>query len=127
MMKLPFTDLGKQLRPRYRLPITILLFSCTFASFIPTILFCVLLCHLFDLPLNAPIKDLPGGPLVAVLTVVFMIAAMWTGYLASFHLLAVILKRRHGWSDDKIHSLMYDCEIPPHWLKPRIEKATRHE
>jgi len=122
-MKLPFTDLGKQLRPRYRRPISILLLSCTFASFIPTFLFAFWLAKVLGIPMHGAVKDQPNGPLWIALFLAFFVVAMLCGYLAGFHLLAVILKRRHGWSDDKIHRLMYDCEIPPHWLKPRTEKS----
>jgi len=118
MIKLPFKDLGKKLRPRYQLAIIALTFITTLGSFIPTYLFGVVLKSLLGIPIHAAVKDQPNGALWMKMLLAFMMVAMVGGYLAGFLVLAMILKRRYRWSDDKNHRLMYDCEIPPHWLKP---------
>jgi len=126
-MKLPFTDLGKQLQWRYRFPIMALLLSCTYASFVPSILCAFWLARLLGIPWHGAVKDPSNKTIFVILFLGFMIIAMLSAYLASFYILAWILKHRYGWSDDKIHRLMYDCEIPPHWLKPPRKKPNPSE
>jgi hypothetical protein len=127
MMKLPFTDLGKKLKWRYRFPITVLLLSCIYASFVPTFLFAIWLARFLGIPWHGAVKNPSKETIFAILSLGFMSVAALSAYLAGFYILSWILKRRYGWSDDKIHKMMHDCEIPSHWLKPPKEKANAGE
>ncbi|HZF01079.1 MAG TPA: hypothetical protein VE344_04215 [Methylomirabilota bacterium] len=65
-----------------------------------------------------PVKDQPHGLLWIILFLIFMEISMAIGYLTSFAILAAALKWRAGWSTMQIRKLIFESEVPSHWLKP---------
>jgi hypothetical protein len=114
---LPLTNLGKELRWRYRLPITIVIFAGILGSFIPTAIFAHWLAHVLGIPADAPVKLQPNGKLFAILFCSFMGCSMVVGYLFSFVFIGAALRWLFGWPAAKVRDLMFEAEIPDEWYK----------
>jgi|HubBroStandDraft_6_1064221.scaffolds.fasta_scaffold373338_2 hypothetical protein len=116
MKFLPFTNLGRKLRPEYRSPLTALIFIFILAAFGVTIWFAFWLARDLGIRDDLPLKIQPDADLWGFLLLGFFITAMLTFYLASFAVMAVVLKLFYRWPSDKIRELIFESRIPPHWF-----------
>jgi hypothetical protein len=114
---LPFTNLGKKLRLKYRVPITALIFAFIAASFVPTWYCAFWLAHGLGIRDHVPLKGQPHMYLWLGLFVSVFVASIMVFYLASFIFMAAFLKWYCGWTSDRIRKLIFDSDVPKHWFK----------
>jgi hypothetical protein len=114
---LPFTNLGSKLRPKYRIPITILIYVFTMASLVPTGFFAIWLAHTLNLRDDVSLRGQPHAILWAMLVISFSIVSLMVFYLASFVVIAMALRFFFGWSPNRIRELIFQSSIPPSWFK----------
>lgn len=117
MSFLPLTNLGKKLRPKYRLPITALIFAFLVASLVSTGLFAFWLADALGIKNHVPLKGQPHEFLFEFLLLGVFIFFVVLFYLASFGVLAAVLRWFYGWPPERIRELIMESRIPPHWLK----------
>ena len=87
------------------------------ASLVPTTFFAIWLAHTLGLQDNTPLKGQPHAILWAMLFLGFLIVSLLVFYLASFVVIAVVLRLFFGWSANRIHELIFQSNIPPGWFK----------
>ena len=115
---LSVTNLDKKLKPKYQLAITGFAIGAIVLSIIPTTLFAYASASLFGIPLHAAVIDQPKGPLWIALFLLFMGASVFVGACyGSLVLLAAVLRWFYGWSGSQIRELIFESQIPSHWLK----------
>ena len=118
MPSLIFRDVRKILRPKYGWTISLLGLFGIFAGLIANGIFGILLCYPLGISLHSSAKDQPNVALWFMLDMLFLLVSIIVGYLSSFVVLALILRRRYGWAPDRIRSLIFESRFPEHWLEP---------
>jgi hypothetical protein len=117
MKFLPLTNLGRKLRPKYRVPIVALIFTFLAGSLVPSIWFAVWLAHSLGIRDHAPLNTQPNGNLWCALFLGFFAVSAVVSYLASFAFMAAVLRWRYDWSRDQIRELILESRVPPHWFR----------
>lgn len=116
MRFLPLTNLGRRLRPKYRLPIYALIFVFVVGSFALSGWFAFWLARKLEIRDGMPVMAQRNGGLWSCLSFAFFIIAVILSYLLSFVFLAAGLKWRYGWTSQRIRGLIFESRIPAHWL-----------
>ena len=81
-----------------------------------SLLFAWALATALHLPMDKPMREQSHGWLWFFLFMASIPLSMVPSYLGSFLLLAGMLRWVYGWTPARIRKLMFESEIPPHWL-----------
>ena len=103
-------------RPEYMAVSLAVAFTTVGVGVIGLLLLCCLLAFVFHVPFDKPLQG-PSEKVSAVcLVMAGLLFSMAVGYLASFFMLAGVLRWVYGWTPARIRALMFESRIPPHWL-----------
>jgi hypothetical protein len=88
-----------------------------FSTLIPICIFAFWLGRTLGVNLDKPVNGQPNGDIWLVAFLASMVCGLIIGYIASFVVMAAVLRWRYNWSSARIKELMFESNIPNHWFK----------
>jgi hypothetical protein len=114
---LPLTDLGKSLSVKYRILVTVNVLWFIAVSLFVSWFLLSWIGHVLGIDMHAPANTQPHDQLFNVFILTTFVTSMIIFYLMSFVFMALVLRYNCKWDTDRIYKLIFNSEIPEHWLK----------
>jgi hypothetical protein len=123
---LPLTELGFSLSAKYRIPLMVnvlcfIAFSLFFSWFL-----IFWLGHVLGIDMHAPANTQPHDRFFGILMMTTFISSLIFFYFFSFVFMALVLRYKFNWEKGRIYKLIFNSEIPKHWLKNKEPNQALH-